>query len=53
VRFAADATLPPEARDTGSRREGSALWIAPDAAYVVGTAGTERWPRAESMVGCA
>lgn len=43
--YAANVELPSDARDTGFRREGSALWVTADAAYIVTPNGTERWPQ--------
>ncbi len=54
VTFDSDATLPPDAEDTGYSFRGQSLWVAPDrsAAYVVTKQGTERWPAAIEFVGC-
>lgn len=51
--FAANVELPSVARDTGFRREGWALWVTADAAYIVAADGIERWPRAVDGIGCA
>ena len=52
------ATLPPDAEDTGYRREGRELWLVPDgeAAYLVDAddpSDVERWPAFEEPIGCA
>lgn len=55
-RFAADATLPAGARDTGWLRDGRRLWLAGDAAYLVSTEepeDVERWPASTEPIGCA
>lgn len=52
--YASPAALPATAADTGYSVDGSHLWTSPDTdAYIwlVGPAGTERWPRAASL-GC-
>lgn len=56
--FSDRATLPPDATDTGLRRDGRQLWIGPgeQAAYLVSVddaADVERWPRAKQRIGCA
>ena len=58
--YAAQVPLPADATDTGWRREGRALWLAPDrsAAYLVtdgqeaGHPPAERWPAAKERVAC-
>jgi hypothetical protein len=52
--FLADTVLPDEARDTGYRRDGLALWAEPSgqAVYAVDGDRVERWPLAERP-GCA
>jgi hypothetical protein len=49
--YRATATLPTQARDSGFRRDGAALWLTDDAAYLVSPQNTELWPRSD--VGCA
>ena len=56
--YAADATLPADATDTGLRRNGRQLWLDADgrAAYLVSVddpADVERWPAAKEPIGCA
>ena len=51
-RFDRDVALPGDARDTGYRREGRALWLTADAAYVVDGDRTERWPSLPGGLGC-
>ncbi len=51
--YQADVELPPDAHDTGFRREGAALWVASDAVFVVSPNATERWPRTVDGIGCA
>ena len=56
--FANDAALPEGATDTGLRRDGRQLWIAPgeQAAYLVSlddAHDVERWPAAKQPIGCA
>ncbi len=56
--FADEATLPQGATDTGLRRDGRQLWIAPDedAAYLVSlddAHDVERWPAATQPIRCA
>jgi hypothetical protein len=56
--FSDDAALPSDASDTGLRRDGRQLWIAPggDAAYLVSlddSDDVERWPAAERPIRCA
>lgn len=56
--FSGEATLPADASDTGLRREGRQLWIAPDkqAAYLPSLddpQDVERWPAAKQPMGCA
>jgi hypothetical protein len=56
--FAAEATLPEGATDTGLRRDGRQLWIGPDkeAAYLVSlddARDVERWPAARQPILCA
>jgi hypothetical protein len=56
--FSDEATLPPQASDTGLRRDRRQLWIAPDekAAYLVSlddTEDVERWPAAKQPIRCA
>jgi hypothetical protein len=50
-----DATLPPDATDTGWHRDGRELWLAHDkrAAYLVGPDDVERWPAAREPIMCA
>jgi len=54
--FDPDATLPPDAVDTGYRAGPLQLWLAPsdldEAAYVVIADDVERWPRSERSLGC-
>jgi hypothetical protein len=47
--------LPSDARFTGYRRDGTALWMAADGASVYIERGNvvERWPRVSGDVGCA
>lgn len=52
-RYAPAVGLPSDARDTGFRRNGAAVWVTEDAAYVVIGDQVERWPRANRGVGCA
>ncbi len=56
--FSDEAVLPADASDTGLRRDGRQLWIAPGrkAAYLVSLADrddVERWPAAERPIRCA
>lgn len=51
VPYQAGGSVPGNARDTGYRRNGVALWLTDDAAYVVG-ATVERWPRVPEAIGC-
>ncbi len=51
--YAEGVPLPSDARDTGYRREGAALWVTGDAAYVVRGDQIERWPKANRGIGCA
>jgi len=56
--FSDHAGLPPDASDTGLRRDGRQLWIPPgaDAAYLVSVDDpddVERWPSAERRIRCA
>jgi hypothetical protein len=56
--YDAHAELPADARDTGWRRGGLALWLhaGGDAAYLVNLADptdVQRWPRARGTIGCA
>ncbi len=52
--FEADATLPPDAEDSGLRDGGRALWTSPSeqgqAIYIVSADSIERWPR--TFAGC-
>jgi len=48
-----DATLPDDATDTGFRKDGRALWVTRDAAYLVADNRTERWPAFRDGIGCA
>ena len=55
--FRTGATLPEDATDTGFRRSGQELWLVPgqEAAYLVSVddpGSVERWPAAESPIGC-
>jgi hypothetical protein len=55
--YAAHARLPEDARDTGWRRPGRALWLQPRgaAAYLVNLADpadVQRWPRARKPITC-
>ena len=55
--YDARAQLPADARDTGWRRGGSALWLQPDgdAAYLVNVADptdVQRWPEAKRPIAC-
>jgi hypothetical protein len=52
VPYRAGVSVPGNARDTGYRRNGVALWLTDDAAYVVGPT-VERWPRVPEGIGCA
>lgn len=54
--FAADLEPPPAAVDTGYDQGGVALWMDPADdrfAYLVSADGTERWPKATQVFGCA
>ena len=51
--YAADATLPRVATDSGYRRDGRELWVTEDAAYLVSAERTERWPAFRDGIGCA
>ena len=56
--FSDEATLPADASDTGLRRDGRQLWIAPGdkAAYLVSLddpEDVERWPAAKQPIRCA
>ena len=51
--FHGDATLPDDATDTGWHRSGRELWLAKDAAYLVGVDDVERWPAAKEPIMCA
>jgi hypothetical protein len=56
--YDAHVPLPDDARDTGWRRGGLALWLqrGGQAAYLVNLADptdVQRWPRAEHTIGCA
>ena len=56
--YSAHARLPGDARDSGWRRGGRALWLRPhgDAAYLVNLADpgdVQRWPLARRYVGCS
>jgi hypothetical protein len=56
--FLHEATMPKGATDTGLRRDGRQLWIAPDekAAYLVALddeQDVERWPAAKQPIRCA
>jgi hypothetical protein len=46
--------LPPDAVETGWRRDGHELWLAPDgtAAYIDVGDGLEKWPRTRGVVAC-
>lgn len=48
-----DVTLPKAAKDTGYRRDGMALFLTPDAAYVRYADHVEAWPRTTKGWGCA
>jgi hypothetical protein len=55
--YDAHTSLPDDAKDTGWRRGGFALWMQPfgDAGYMVNLADTndvERWPRARAVITC-
>ena len=58
--YAEEVRLPGDATDSGWRRDGRALWLAPDrsAAYLVavddrvGATVAERWPGAKEPLGC-
>lgn len=52
-RYAAAAELPRRARDTGYRRDGAALWLDRNAAYVVTPGNVERLPAAKRPILCA
>lgn len=43
--YAVGVELPAAARDTGFRLDGAALWVSPNAAYVITAAEVERWPK--------
>ncbi|MER6346913.1 hypothetical protein ACWC10_15575 [Streptomyces sp. NPDC001595] len=49
-----DVRMPADARDTGYRRDGRALWFTPDrsVAYVRTPDGAEAWPRVKDGLGC-
>ena len=53
--FLRSTTLPSDARYTGFRRDGKALWLAADerAMYVKDGDRVERWPRIPTGTGCA
>lgn len=51
--YDADAELPDDATDTGYRRDGRELWVTREAAYLVSSGGTERWPAFRDGIGCA
>lgn len=53
--FLRSTSLPPDARYTGFRRDGKALWLAADerAMYVKDGDRVERWPRIPTGTGCA
>lgn len=54
--FADDVRVPPDAEDTGWRRDGWELWIAADAAFLVAVGDdrdVERWPGTTEPVACA
>jgi hypothetical protein len=54
--YAEGFALPPDALDTGFRRDGDQLWEAPDglALFVLREDGVvERWPRLAGGLGCA
>lgn len=53
--FDADAELPPDAIDTGYRRDGRHLWLSSDRtiAYVVTDSSTEAWPSSTDDFFCA
>ncbi len=51
--YAPDVELPADARDTGWRRDGAALWLTGNAAYVITGDHVERWPQATQGIGCA
>lgn len=51
--FDAHARLPANARATGWKQQGVALWLTNDAAYLVFGDRTERWPRLTRAMGCA
>ena len=55
VSYLARTTLPRDARPTGYRRDGAALWIAADgrAVYVIRGAQVERWPLVPGGIACA
>jgi hypothetical protein len=50
--YRANAKLPRAARDSGFRRDGKALWLTPDAAYVVTDSQVEQWPRMTKAAVC-
>jgi hypothetical protein len=55
-RLVRDARLPATARATGYKLGAIGLYLSPDdqdqAAYLVTSAGAERWPRADPLFGC-
>jgi hypothetical protein len=55
VPFLGRTTLPPDADDTGYRRDGAALWLAADeqSMFVKDGGRVERWPRVSTGIGCA
>ena len=55
VPYLRSTTLPSDARYTGYRRDGKALWLAADerAMYAKDGDRVERWPRIPTGTGCA
>jgi hypothetical protein len=47
------ARLPADAKDSGYRRAGGALWLTATAAYFVTADKVELWPRTKERIGCA
>lgn len=52
-RYAVSAELPKGARDSGYRRDGAALWVSRNAAYLVTPGNVERLPAAKRPIRCA
>lgn len=47
--------LPSDARNTGYRRDGATIWMAPDrdSIYIKDGRNVQRWPRVPNIAGCA